>query len=245
MKTIAHFVSLPHPCSYLHDRLAQLEYERVASMSAVEYQQRMQQGWRRFGHMIFRPVCRGCSECQSLRVLVNRFHPNRSQRRVRKLNKGVLRLEIGEPSVDREKLELYDRYHAFQSSFKDWPTQPPKDIEEYVAAFVDNPFSAHEYRYFMGDRLVAVSYVDTLPQALSAVSCYHDPELRDRSPGTWNVLSIIEQAALNSIPYVYLGYYVRGCRSLEYKAAFAPNQVRGPDGIWRGFREIGHQSGAD
>src|SRR5262249_37219775 len=138
--------------------------------------------------------------------------------------------------VDREKLELYDRYHLFQSDFKDWPVHPPKDREEYLNSYVKNPFPTHEYCYRIGDKLVGVGYIDVLPESLSAIYCFYDPDLRDRSLGTWNVLIIIEQAALSGRPYVYLGYFVAGCGSLEYKANFLPNQIRGDDGRWRDFR---------
>jgi arginine-tRNA-protein transferase len=49
-------------------------------------------------------------------------------------------------------------------------------------------------------------------------------------------LSIIEEAARRKIPQVYLGYYVAGCHSMEYKARFVPNQLRGQDGRWHDFR---------
>jgi arginyl-tRNA--protein-N-Asp/Glu arginylyltransferase len=236
MKTIAHFISSPTTCSYLPDRPAQSEYEYVASMTAGEYGRRMHEGWRRFGHTIFRPVCRGCSECRSLRVLVDQFRPNRSQRRVRRLNEGVIRLEIGQPAVSKEKLRLYDRYHAFQSDARDWARLPPRDESDYVEAYVNNPFPGQEYRYYLGEELVGVGLVDALPGCLSAVYCYYAPEHRARSLGTWNVLSVIEQAALAGLRYVYLGYYVAGCRSLEYKANFVPNEIRHSDGVWRAFR---------
>jgi leucyl-tRNA---protein transferase len=38
------------------------------------------------------------------------------------------------------------------------------------------------------------------------------------------------------LSHVYLGYYVEGCGSLEYKARFQPNEVPGPDGEWVPFR---------
>jgi leucyl-tRNA---protein transferase len=238
MKTIAHFVSMPSRCSYLPDRLASIEYDRVASLTAGEYQQLVEMGWRRFGHTVFRPVCRTCNECRSLRVLVDRFQPNRSQRRVRKLNDGTLRLEVGIPAVSREKLDLYDRYHAYQSDLKDWPAHPPKDLAEFIGAYVDNPFRGQEYCYYLQDRLIAVGYVDALPGAFSAVYCFYDPDERSRSLGTFNVLSIIENARRLSVPHVYLGYFVEECGSLAYKANFVPNQIRGSDGIWRDFRGL-------
>lgn len=236
MKTISRFVSLPHACSYLPQETAEIEYVRVASMSAAEYQERMAAGWRRFGYTIFHPTCRACQECRTLRVVVDRFRPNRSQRRVRNMNEGDVRLEINPPSATPDKLRLYDRYHEFQSDVKDWPTHPPKDVLEYLGSYVDNPFPAQEYSYYIGDRLVAIGYVDALPDALSAVYCFYDPDIRERSLGTWNVLCAIEQAALSGRPHVYLGYFVAGCGSLEYKANFTPNQVRDADGQWRDFR---------
>lgn len=236
MNMTARFVSLPNVCSYLPNRTVQMEYARVASITAGQYEKLMSEGWRRFGYMLFRPVCRKCSECRTLRVLVDRFQPNRSQRRVRRLNEGEVRLTIGRPSVTPQKLELYDRYHAFQSIFKEWPTHPPKDMSDYVEAYVDNPFPTREYCYYLHDQLVAVAYVDELPSSLSAIYCFYEPELRERSIGTWNVLSVIEQAVLSERPFVYLGYFVDGCRSLEYKANFQPNQIRDPDGHWCEFR---------
>jgi len=93
-----------------------------------------------------------------------------------------------------------------------------------------------EWCYYLDDQLVAVGYVDRLPQAMSAIYFFYDPELRQRSLGTFNVLSIIEEARRIRIPYLYLGYFVAGCRSLEYKANFAPNQVIGPNFEWTDFR---------
>jgi arginine-tRNA-protein transferase len=81
-----------------------------------------------------------------------------------------------------------------------------------------------------------VGYVDDLPGGLSAIYFFYDPEERHRSLGTWNVLSVIENARQRRIPFVYLGYYVEDCTSLAYKGQFVPNQIRGPDGSWRDFR---------
>jgi arginine-tRNA-protein transferase len=81
-----------------------------------------------------------------------------------------------------------------------------------------------------------VGYVDVVPEGLSAIYFFYDPDERERSLGTYNVIAILREAAARKIPYVYLGYYVEGCRSLEYKARFRPNEVIHPDGRWRLFR---------
>jgi leucyl-tRNA---protein transferase len=236
MESLCRFFAPPSRCGYLPDQVWRLEYEVVGGLTPAEYLERMRQGWRRFGDTLFRPQCPACAACRSLRVLVERFRPDRGQRRVRKANEGTIQVRIGEPAVTRAKLNLYDRYHSFQTDTKGWPEHPAKDAFSYASSFINNPFPTQEWCYYLDNRLVGVAYVDDLPGGLSAIYFFYDPEERHRSLGTWNILSIIDHARSRRIPHVYLGYFVAGCRSMEYKARFAPNQVRGSDGEWHDFR---------
>lgn len=236
MESLFRFVAPPSRCGYLPDQEWALEYEQVATVTAAEYMQRMREGWRHFGHMLFRPRCPSCRACRSLRVFVSAFRPDRSQRRARKANDETIELVIGEPRVTRSKLALYDRYHAFQADAKGWPQHPAKDPDSYLDSFVFNPFRVEEWTYYLAGELVGVGYVDPLPEALSAIYFFYAPEQRHRSLGTYNVLRILEEARRRRLPYVYLGYFVAGCPSLEYKSRFVPNEVLGPDGVWRPFR---------
>jgi arginine-tRNA-protein transferase len=237
MESLCRFIAPPSPCGYLPEQEWRLEYEVVAAVTAAEYMGRMLQGWRRFGDMLFRPRCLRCSACRSLRVLVDQFRPDRSQRRCRKLNQDDTRVRIGVPAVTRAKLNLYDRYHAFQSEAKGWPVHPVRDAASYVRSFVENPFPTQEWCYYIGEQLVAVGYVDDLPGGLSAIYFFYDPAERHRSLGTFNVLSILDHARARRVPHVYLGYYVAGCPSMSYKTRFRPNQVLGADGQWCDFQE--------
>ena len=49
-------------------------------------------------------------------------------------------------------------------------------------------------------------------------------------------MSVLESARQRGLEFVYLGYFVEGCRSLEYKARFTPNEVRDPIGNWVHYR---------
>ena len=226
----------PAACGYRPDQVWTLQYVFVAQASAAEYQDHLTRGWRRFGRAFFHPVCKSCQRCRSLRVPVGTFQPDRSQRRARKANADV-ELVIGEPEITAEKLRLYDQFHEFQADEKGWPVLGPKDPGDYAESFADNPFPTEEWCYYAGGRLIGVGYVDVLPDALSAIYFFYDPAERDRSLGTFNVLRAIDAAAARGIPHVYLGYYVEGCRSLEYKARFRPNEVLGPDCKWHAFRD--------
>jgi len=235
MESLFNFVAPPTPCGYLPDQLWSLEYEVVADLTAGEYMDRMRQGWRRFGDTMFRPRCASCHACRSLRILANQFRPDRSQRRVRKLNDGEVRLRIGVPSVSRAKLDLYDRYHAFRTATRGWPRHEPSDPYNYRQSFVDNPFPTQEWCYYLGQRLVGVGYVDDLPGGLSAIYFFYDPECQRRSLGTWNILCLLKEAVRRRPPHLYLGYYVAGCASMTYKAQFRPNQALDPSGGWQDF----------
>jgi len=73
----------------------------------------------------------------------------------------------------------------------------------------------------------------SVPAGLSAIYFFHEPAEAPRSLGTFNILMMIDEARPRGLPYVYLGYYVQGCRSLEYKARFQPNELLDAHGAWR------------
>jgi arginine-tRNA-protein transferase len=234
MQTLFTFVSPPDQCGYLPDRRWSLRYEVVGNLRPEEYSAKLLAGWRRFGYSLFRPECGTCRECQSLRVIVPSFQPSRTQRRVWELNRKDVELTIAAPSVSAEKLELYDRYHKAQTALKGWPEHDAESASDYMESFVNNPFVTQEWTYRIQGRLMGVGYVDHLTIGLSAIYFFYDPNERRRSPGVYNILSVIEAARQLSLPHVYLGFYVKGCRSLEYKAKYRPNEVL-VNKVWQRF----------
>ncbi len=218
---------------YLPDRLATLEYELVAGISPEEYERRMESGWRKFGRILFQPVCDGCSECRPIRVPVDRFVPDRSQRRALKRNEDLV-VRIGRPSVDRERLGLWNRYHAAQSERKGWPFESAS-AWHYSFTYLENPVPSLEVAAFDGDELVAVALVDVTPNAVSGIYHYHDPQRADRSLGKFVMLSCINLTHELGKRYFYLGYYVAGCASMSYKSGFGPCEVLTSQGEWAPF----------
>ena len=231
MQTSYHFLAPVARCSYLPDRMSRLEYQYVTELSLEEYAARMTQGWRRFGHMLFRPRCERCTACTSLAVHAARFQPNRSQRRVMKANQNVVSLQIGQPRVSASRLDLYRRFHDDRARVRGWSEQHEDPIS-YHQSFVSNPFPTEEWCLYLDGTLVGVGMVDALPVGLSAIYFVHDPDHHRRGLGTWNILSLIDEAPLVTMPRVYLGYWVADCLSLAYKANFRPHELLGGDGRW-------------
>jgi leucyl-tRNA---protein transferase len=237
------FTSSLARCEYLPDRLSQIRYEVAPQLQPLDYLPRLEAGWRRFGPAMFRPECPSCAMCQSLRVPVATFRANESQRRAWKKNQGTVALRIGSPVISRERLDLWERFHQHGHHSKGWP----EDIGNGPGIMLLNPFPTEEWTYYVEDRLVGVGYVDILPGALSAIYFYWDPNESARSLGTFHVLSTIAGARERELAHVYLGYYVEGCRSLEYKARFRPNEVLRGNNQWEPFvtgasppTEVGH-----
>lgn len=230
MIVVDRFINGPHPCAYLEARTATLEYELVAALRPEEYEARMNAGWRKFGALLFHPVCQACDLCRPIRIDVPAFAPNRSQRKTHKRN-AHLTVTVGEPQADQQRLALYHRYHAAQTAHKGWPEQALTPMD-YEMTFVENPLPSLEIAVRSEGDLVAVALADLTPTVVSGVYHYYAPELRDSGVGTFTLLKVIELARKLEKRWAYFGYYVAGSRSMMYKAAFRPSEILQSDGRW-------------
>ena len=130
---------------------------------------------------------------------------------------------MGTPIITPDRLQLFTRFHEHGHHTKGWPAPQPE--ASALDLYVLNPFPTEEWSYWIDGRLVGVGYVDALPEGLSGIYFFHDPDQQRRSLGTFHILKMIHAATERQLPHVYLGFYVEGCRSLEYKARFRPNEV--------------------
>jgi arginyl-tRNA--protein-N-Asp/Glu arginylyltransferase len=144
------------PCGYLSDRQATMEYRVMTEVSPGELEWMLIRGWRRFGHLYFRPACPNCAECVSLRIPVINFTPTKSQRRARR-KCDHLRIITRPPIVDDERLELYHAWHEMRENTRGWRVSRI-GAEEYTRTFAEPHPCAREMDYYDGDRLVGVEY---------------------------------------------------------------------------------------
>jgi arginyl-tRNA--protein-N-Asp/Glu arginylyltransferase len=225
-KLLQHLVEPPRPCSYLPDREAQLEIRVQTDVTPGELEAMLSRGWRRFGPVYFRPACVACAECVTLRVDVATFAPTKSQRRAVK-GASRLRRVVGVPVVDEERLALYHAWHAHREAARGWD-ESSLDEERYALDFAFPHPCVREVAFrdpADGDRLVGLGIYDEMPRSLSAVYFFWDPERAPPSLGVANVVTLVDDARLRGLPYVYLGYRVLGCASLVYKSRYEPHQL--------------------
>jgi arginine-tRNA-protein transferase len=224
-RLIQHIVENPRACSYIPNESASLEHRIMVDVEPEELDWLLEHGYRRFGPDYFRPACTPCGECISTRVVVSEFEISRNQKRARN-RCSHLRIMVGPPQIDDERLELYHAWHAERETVREWAPSVITE-EDYFHQFAFPHPSGRELAYYddsAGGRLVAIGICDETPLAWSAVYCFYDPAYARLSVGTANVLALIEIARSQGKPYMYLGYRVSACASLKYKSAFHPQE---------------------
>lgn len=89
-------------------------------------------------------------------------------------------------------------------------------------------------QYWLGETLVAVGVVDVLPNSVSSVYLFYDPDYASLSLGKATACEEIawvagEQAKHSpQLQFYHLGLYIPTCPKMSYKAAFKPSQLLCP-----------------
>jgi arginine-tRNA-protein transferase len=208
-------------CAYIKEQKENIHYKIMYQVDHKTLSQYIQHGWRRFGALVHRPICDGCNKCQSLRIDVDEFNFSKSIRRVIRKNKDT-RVYISSPSVDDTKIALHNKYHKFMEEKKGWEYKEI-DKEGYYKSFLSsNVEGAYEITYFIENQLVGIDIVDIINDGISSTYFVYDPDFIHLSLGNFSIYQNILLAKTKSLKWFYLGYYVDGCESLDYKSKFKP-----------------------
>ena len=219
-------------CPYLEARTARMPLEvPQSSLSPPQLDELLDRGYRRAGWFYYRTACPGCQACEPLRVDVPKFIESRSLRRVLKRGDAELRVSIGQPQCDDQRLHLFNQHRIQRNMARH---DGPATIDDYTSFLVSSWNATNEISYWLQDRLAAVAVVDVGQQSLSAVYCYFDPELDHLSLGTYSILTQIRLARANQMRWLYLGMYVAANQHLCYKARYYPHE-RFQAGSWRRY----------
>ncbi|MEA1917084.1 MAG: arginyltransferase [Campylobacterota bacterium] len=211
-------------CSYIEDNRQNTHYQIIDKCSTTHCHDLVVRGWRRFGKMFFRPMCDGCSSCESVKVNVDEFKFTKSKRRIIKKNSHI-RVVVQKPVMSKHHLALFDKYHKFKGHQRDWDYKKTTS-QNYFYSFVDgaNEFG-YEVLYLDGDKLIGVDLIDILPTGISSIYFYYDTDYLHLSLGHYSLYQQIKIAKRYRLKWIYLGYYVKDCQSLEYKSSYQPQEV--------------------
>ncbi|MFZ5375957.1 MAG: arginyltransferase [Campylobacterota bacterium] len=221
MNQILKECALHEPCAYISGNSQSIHYKIIHECSREKCEALILRGWRRFGSMYFRPICQECRACESLKIDVRNYTFSKSERRILRKN-GSWNTQIRPPTLTRDHLDLFERYHRHKHHTRSWD-EPKVDPKNYYASFVQGHGDfGFEILYFDDERLIGVDLVDILDEGISALYCYYDPDYSSFSLGRYTLLEQIRLAQRLGLKWIYLGYYVEQCQSLAYKGSYQP-----------------------
>lgn len=227
------FLTAPTPCPYLPDRSERKVFAHLPLSDGASVNDSLTEvGFRRSQNIAYRPACESCQACLSARIPAADYAFSRYERRTLNRNADIER-HLVEAEATHEQFDLLRRYlttrHAEGGMAEmTWP--------DYVAMVEDTAVRTHliEYRRKSADGgpgdLVGCVLVDLMKEGLSLVYSFYDPTEPRRSLGSFMILDHINQARATGLPYVYLGYWVRGSEKMDYKIRFSPIELLKPGG---------------
>ena len=226
------YLTAPSPCPYLAGKEERKVFTHLVGERAGELNNILTQGgFRRSQSIAYRPACEGCRSCVSVRVIAEEFRPTRSMRRIANRNADV----VSEMKIAVPTSEQYAIFRGYLDSRHRDGGMADMTVLDYAMMVEDSHIETRiiEYRRRDGGRaddLLAVALTDVLGDGLSMVYSFFEPDEAARSLGTLMVLDHIERARRMGLAYVYLGYWVRGSRKMDYTGRFLPQERLTPDG---------------
>ena len=187
-------------------------------------------GWRHFGPIFYRYrqclTSAGIRNVQPLRLDLERFEPSASQRRLLRKN-GDLEIRVKTAELLEDRLRLFDLHK------QRFAENVPNSLADFLGpAPRAGPCQTLELGAFLGDRLLAASYLDVGATGVSSIYAFFDPEESRRSLGTATMIWEILLARRTGRRWHYPGYAYVEPSGYDYKKQFGPMECFDWD-AWR------------
>ena len=185
------------------------------------------------------------STAQVLKKSVEDFLPDLAKNKAHKLEVKLIQSTPQSSEFKATFKESYALYSKYQMAVHN---DKPSDCTEqqFVRFLVDSPlipsknatgsieFGSFHQHYYINGKLIMVGVVDMLPNCLSSVYIYYDPDFMFISPGVYSALSEIAavrrlQKKDPSFQYYYMGFYVHSCPKMNYKGQYTPSFLACPE----------------
>ncbi len=190
-------------------------------------------GFRRSQSVAYRPSCVGCTACVSVRVVAHEFEANATQRKLVRRN-ADLEVTACRPWATEEQFQLLRRYLGHRHPNGGMAGMDEQDYADMVEHSPVNSVIVEYREPSTGDRpgrLIGACLTDRQADGLSMIYSFFDADA-DARPGLGNliILDHILRARAAGLPYVYLGYWVKGAARMAYKTRYRPLEMLGPNG---------------
>lgn len=234
-RNIRFYLTGPEACPYLPNSLERKVFTTLeGDDSALLNEALTHAGFRRSQNISYRPACDMCTQCVSLRIDIDNFVFDTKWRRVLAKNSNIY-WQARNPIATDEHFELITKY--LRGRHQDGGMSD-MDEEGFAAMVEDCAPNTRliEYRLKsdceMGsqDELVAGLIIDELRDGHSLIYSYFKPNLPKYSLGSFVILAQIAHLKKLKKPFLYLGYWIKSSRKMQYKSRFKPFQILGNRG---------------
>lgn len=222
-KELQFYITLPAPCPYLPGKTERKIFTPLDTFHGHQLNNYLtHSGFRRSQNVIYRPACEYCQACKSLRVKALAFSPGKSFKRVLRKNADITRT-ICESIATNEQFQLLSNYLNARHK---GGGMSDMDFERYELMVEDCTANTEifEYRNPNGT-LVAACITDQLNDGFSMVYSFFNPNMAERSLGTYLILDHIAHCKNTGFPNLYLGYWIKNSNKMRYKERFEPFEI--------------------
>ncbi|PJZ70099.1 arginyltransferase [Leptospira perolatii] len=214
----------PSFCSYYENRVSVSKgfyASKTMQQEALDFLFRS--GFRRSGELYYCPACPTCSHCLSIRIPLSVYKTTRSNRRLLSKNSD-LTLSVGDPTIDKENLNLYFRYQL--SRHRGSYGYSEMELEQAMRGqMYEGSENSKELRLYLGQSLVGLILLDVGKETLSAVYSFFDPDETDRSLGNFLILRSIVWGQEMGYNEFHLGLYLPNHPKMDYKGRWKPAEI--------------------
>ena len=220
------YVTSPQECPYLENKVERKLFTALNGPdSQILNNALSKQGFRRSQNVLYRPSCADCSACLSARIPIKDFSLSKSEKRVLKRNVDLTR-EIKTPWGSYEQFELFKKYVDLRHDKGGMSGMTESEFSSMIEeTSVNTILCEYSLKINNSKNIVAVSLTDVIEDGLSMVYSFYEPELSELSLGKYMILDHVNLAIEMNLPYLYLGYWVKGSAKMEYKSQYEPLEV--------------------
>jgi leucyl-tRNA---protein transferase len=206
-------------CPYLEGQMERRIVTELSGPDANDLHNALSKsGFRRSHFMAYAPVCPNCSACIPVRIPVRSFRFSKNWRRIE--NKfSMLDVDECKPIATQEQFLLFEKYQNQRHTDGDMAAM---DFFDYRSMVEETPIDTAIVEFRHENRLVSSLLMDRLDDGLSAVYSFFDDDKFYQGLGNFMVLWSIRRALELDLPFIYLGYLIKDCRKMSYKARFSP-----------------------